>query len=334
LIASHAAFQRIITSSRLAQGLHEMAGAAVALVAENSIETWALGCGVDASTPMEIGSLTKVFTALLLAEAMRRNELTLATRIDEILLGEPPIGMQPITVGELATHTSGLPRLSFGGSNVLSPDPYCRYTGQDLLAYLRRTQPSSPANPVFSYSNLGYAVLGLLLEKGASQSFACLLEERLLRPIGMTRTALQLAGGADLALGGYNNFGQRASLWHQDAYAPCGAMVSTLDDLALAARNFLDTNSPVAEALALTTAVRAAAPGGDIGLAWLLPKAESAFWHNGATGGYASYFGVNTGAKLAVIVLANQVRPKETTELGTQLMHFIRETSTSFSAEG
>jgi D-alanyl-D-alanine-carboxypeptidase/D-alanyl-D-alanine-endopeptidase len=322
------ALQRTVTGSRFAGRLNTQAGAAVALVTPDAIEIVEIGRGVDASTPMEIGSLTKVFTALLLAEAIERGELKLSDRIDEILFGVSWSGTPAITVGELATHTSGLPRLSFNLLAALRSDPYLRYTRKDLLDYLDRTRPRRPSTGAFSYSNLGYAVLGLVLEKASSKALPCLLEDRVLTPLGMGQTRLQLAAGGDLAQGGLKASGAPASLWHWDAYAPCGAMVSTLEDLTLAARGFLDQGSPIAAALALTTEPRAPVPGGSVGLAWMLPEAGNAFWHNGATAGYSSYLGVNRQRGMAAIVLASQALPTETTELGTALMRQIRAAST------
>jgi CubicO group peptidase (beta-lactamase class C family) len=283
---------------------------------------------------MEIGSLTKIFTALLIAEAVRRNELELSNRIDTVLFGQHWSGEPAITVEELATHTSGLPRLSFGLWRALQADPYLGYTRTTLLLYLEQTQPRSPKSPAYSYSNLGYAVLGLLLEKSASLPFEQLLQERLLNPMGMANTGLQLAEGRDQVRRGFTSSGAQASLWHMDAYAPCGAMISTLEDLVLAARSLLDARSPIAASLALTTEPRAAVPGGSIGLAWMLPAAGAAYWHNGATAGYCAYFGVNTRRRVAAIVLANQSRAPQISELGIELMRHIRAVSTASEGAG
>ena len=118
-----------------------------------------LGAGVDAGTPMEIGSLTKVFTALLIAEAVLRKELELSSRIDQILFGTQWRGLAAISVEELATHTSGLPRLGLPLWKGLSGDPYRSVSRDDLMAYLQRKRPRSPATHKYLYSNLGYAVL-------------------------------------------------------------------------------------------------------------------------------------------------------------------------------
>ena len=319
--------EEIVSTSQLAAKLSPAAGAVAGVVGQDSAEVFSLGARVGSATPMEIGSLTKVFTALLVAEAVRRNELQLSSRVDEVLFGQHWPGPTAISVEELATHTSGLPRLSFGNWRALQADPYRGYTRTALLAYLEQTQPRSPEKPVYSYGNLGYAVLGLLLEKSASLSFEQLLRERLLNPMGMAHTGLQLAGGRDLVRKGFTSSGAQASVWHMDAYAPCGAMISTLEDLIVAARSFLDAGSPIAASLALTTEPRRAVPGGSVGLAWMLPAAGAASWHNGGTGGYCAYFGVNTQSRTAAIVLANQSRAPEISELGIELMRQIRAAS-------
>jgi CubicO group peptidase (beta-lactamase class C family) len=251
-----------------------------------------------------------------------------------VLFGLRWTGAPSITAGELATHTSGLPRLSFGRLRALQADPYRGYTRAALLLYLEQSQPRSQESPAHSYSNLGYAVLGLLLEKSGSLPFEQLLRERLLNPMGMAHTGLQLAGGRDLVRSGFTGSGAQASTWHMDAYAPCGAMISTLEDLVVAARSFLDARSPIAASLALTTEPRAAVAGGSIGLAWMLPAAGAAYWHNGATAGYCAYFGVNTRSRMAAIVLANQTRAGEISELGTELMQHIRAASTASGGAG
>jgi CubicO group peptidase (beta-lactamase class C family) len=128
--------QRIVAESKLATRLQPKAGAVVALVARETMEIVEVGIGVDASTSMEIGSLTKVFTALLLAEAIGRDELKLADRIDRVLLGLSWAGAPAVTIEELATHTSGVPRLSFGVLDALRSNPYLNYTREDLLAWI------------------------------------------------------------------------------------------------------------------------------------------------------------------------------------------------------
>jgi CubicO group peptidase (beta-lactamase class C family) len=314
-----------LQASRLARKLSPLAGVIGGVIGPNSADLFSLGIGINAETPVEIGSLTKIFTALLIAEAVRRNELELSSPIDEILFGARWPGPASISVEELATHTSGLPRLGLPLRMLLRADPYRNASRNDLMAYLQQKQPRSPAIRKFLYSNLGYAVLGLAVEKAASQPYAELLEERLCRPLCLKKTLIQSASGPDLAMPGYLAGGQSAALWHWDAYAPCGGLVSTFSDLTVLLRSLLDPLSPIAEALDLTTRPRFAREGGGhVGLGWILPTSGDSFWHNGGTGGYSSYLGIDSKQGLGVILLANQALAQETTELGTAWMHLIR----------
>ena len=317
--------EETVQRSRLARKLSPAAGAIAGVVGPDSVDVVSLGTGVDAGTPMEIGSLTKVFTALLIAEAVRRNELRLSSPIDEILFGQHWSGPPAISVEELATHTSGLPRLGLPLWKVLLDDPYRSESSDGLMTTLQRKRPRSPATRKHLYSNLGYAVLGAVAEKAAARPYAELLEARLFHPLGLENTRVQFASGPDLAVPGYRASGRSAALWHWDAYAPCGGLVSTFDDLAMAVRGFLDGGGPIAEALDLTTQPRFALDGGGhVGLGWILPAGGNSFWHNGGTHGYSSYLGVDSKQNLGVIVLANQGIAQATTELGTELMRFIR----------
>jgi len=317
-----------ICISPLAQKLSSHAGAVVALIGPTSLEVIPLGSNITGDTPMEIGSLTKPFTALLLAEAIRRNELQPNTRIDELLFDEQWPG-DPITVEHLATHTSGLPRLSMSlWTIMLHPlDPYRGYTRDYLLGYLRRRKPSVPAQVKAVYSNLGFAVLGLALEKASSQNYQHLLQGRLLDPMKMRASGLHLSGQPDLCERGHRASGRATPVWHFDAYAPCGAMVSTLTDLVGAARAFLDGTNPIADSLSLTLQPRATLLKNSVGLGWMIPDKDW-FWHNGATFGYTSYLGINPLQGAGVAILCNQFLPKQATELGHQLMRSIASRAT------
>jgi len=309
-----------ISASTLSQKLSPGAGAIIGLVGVDSLETFPLGTGVTADTPMEAGSLTKLFTGLLTAEAALGGQLALSTRLDELLFEEQWPG-EPITVEHLATHTSGLPRLSISPLDIVlhRQDPYRSYGRKELLAWLRSHEPVVQ-NPVFAYSNFGYAVLGAMLERATGQSYEHLLQTRILDPLRMSASGLHLTGRPDRTACGRRADGSSTSVWHFDAYAPCGALVTTLTDLATAAQAFLDLSYPLAQALAFALEPRAEMPGHNVGLAWLTSKDARWSWHNGATFGYTSYLGLNRASSSPVVILSNQFLAADATALGHQLM--------------
>lgn len=327
------ALEETVRDSTLASSLHSCAGAAIGLIRENAVHVIPVGAGVDASTLVQIGSLTKIFTGLLLAQAVQRSELSLDSRLDETLFQQTWPGTTPITTCTLATHTSGLPRISaFSPENPL--DPYRSYTRADLLAYLDRERPHRPENPAYAYSNLGYAVLGLMLERATRQTYADLLQERLLAPLGLVQTGLSLTGAQSTVQPGYcpgavPPFASRPSIWHHDAYAPCGGIDATLDDLMVALRAFLDASNAIAAALEFSLEPRAVIPGGSIGLAWHLPAGGHYAWHNGATFGHSAFLALARGSNAGIAIVSNQAKgvAGRLTQLGHELMRQLIATS-------
>jgi CubicO group peptidase (beta-lactamase class C family) len=294
-------------------------------VRRGETEVIQLGRGVAADTPVQIGSVTKAFTGLLLADAVLRRELSLESTADELLLGQPATE-RSITVRSLATHTSGLPRLSFL-ARMLLPDPYRGCTRAHLLRYLVRTKPRLAAKPTYRYSNLGFAVLGAMLEKACSATYAQLLQARVLSPLGLEHTQLALSGEKVQVARGYARFGKtplwlwpRPPVWRFDAYAPCGALVSTANELVSFAQRLLDEDGPVADALRFSSEPLATIPGGSVGMAWHLPGSGRFVWHNGSTFGHSSYVAVARERGVAVIAVANKAVGAQLTQLGHALM--------------
>jgi CubicO group peptidase (beta-lactamase class C family) len=317
--------EKAVHGSAFASKLCRWAGAVVAVVRLDETQLVALGRGVASDTPVQIASVTKAYTGLLLADATLRGELTLDTTVDELLLGKPATE-RSITVRSLATHTSGLPRLSLFARTLL-PDPYRGYTWAHLHRYLERTQPQLAATQAYRYSNLGFAVLGAMLEKACGKTYAELLRARVLSPLGLMRTQLALTGEKLRVKRGYARFRStpvwlwpRPPVWHHDAYAPCGALVSTAQDLVRFAQQLLDEQGPVADAFQLSCQPQATIPGGAAGLAWHLPGSRRFVWHNGSTFGHSAYVAIARERGVAVIAVANQPGAMEMTQLGHGLM--------------
>ncbi len=323
-----AGLQQIVGGSSLGKRLMRKAGAAVAVLQSGRLGVATLGQGVDAATPVELGSVTKAFTGMLLAEAVMRGELRLDSRVDEVILGEEWTP-RSISAQELATHFSGLPKVSLPFWRLVQTQPYAAYSREDLIASLRRRRPREPVSPRYRYSNLGYAVLGLMLEKAAGQSYEALLQERLLGPLGMRRTHLQMADGPVWSQAGYRRYKVGTSLfqyryrtppWRFEAYAPCGAMASTLEDLVVGLRGLVEAAGPMAKAVDLSVRPLATIPGGAIGMGWHLAAERSWFWHNGSTYGHSAYLGGERQKGAGVAIVANQMLPVEVTGLGHELM--------------
>ncbi len=194
---------------------------------------------ITPDTQFELGSVTKVFTALLLAESERLGRVSRLDPAAKYLLppGDPAQkAMSKITLLSLATHTSGLPRLpgNLGAKPDGNLDPYASYDRAMLVAALRLHGPVAPVGRAMDYSNFGVAVLGEALAAAWGTPYADALRTHVLDPLGMKSTTVGLSGQpppAGLAPG--HASGKAVPNWTFEAFAPAGGLRSCSRDMAL-----------------------------------------------------------------------------------------------------
>lgn len=254
--------------------------------------------------------MTKPITATILAAMVRRRDVTLDLPIGELFppgVRVPQSGGRPITLADLATHRSGLPRLpsNIGWPALTSNDPYAHYNRARLFSYLDGCRLQRVPGEGFSYSNLGYGLLGTLLADRADMSYAELVRERVLAPLSMGSSRADYSEDYRL-IQGHTASGVPAPPWHTGALQGAGAIRSTLNDmLRFAAVQLSNVGEPLAAEAQLTQEPRSDAFGGHrIGLAWLTDP-HGNVWHNGGTGGSRSFMGFSRVRRTAVVVLAN-----------------------------
>ena len=279
------------------------------------------GIGATATTPMEVGSVTKAMTGLVVADAVSRGEVRMDLPVSTYLpqLAGSPAGT--VTLHELVTHTAGY--ADFGavtlrrgfwsaplGRNFLGTDP------EQMTRELRGQDLGSRGS--WKYSNLGAATAGQAVAAAAGMSYSDLMRTRLFAPLGMSHTAIQDNGA--LVAGGKSQTGLRVQPWIMDAYAPAGAAVSTAADLAKLATALLDGTAPGMAALHPSTpTLQADTRMGDFWAISTWQNGQTVTWHSGQTGGYTSYFGVDRAHHKAVVVLSD-VATEATTGLGMNLL--------------
>ncbi|MEU4728840.1 serine hydrolase domain-containing protein [Streptomyces sp. NPDC023588] len=277
--------------------------------------------GADPGTLFEIGSVTKTFTALALAQLTVRGVVGLHQPLRDLLppdIAAPERGGQVITLAHLACHTSGLPRLPKGllPRGLFRADPYAGCTGELMMDGLRRTRLRSVPGTRFRYSNLGAGLLGLALARHTGTDYDSLVQAEICRPLGMTdtRVVLDPARTARLA-GGHSRTGRPRPPWHLAALAGAGGLHSTVPDLLTLARAQIGpAPEELAEAIALTRTTahrinaRAASHPG-----WTsahLPRdRHRILFHTGGTGGYRSLLAIAPEHRAAVVVLNASTRP-------------------------
>jgi CubicO group peptidase (beta-lactamase class C family) len=283
----------------------------------------------EPETRFEIGSITKPLTGMLLADAIDRGEVSLDTTIGALLPGDVGTGFGSISLRELCTHTSGLPRLPRGlltflrlwRFHLVGMNPYRGTTASGVLRAAGRQRLVGRGQ--FRYSNLGGAVLGQLLALAASAEYGTLMTERIFAPLGMTASAV--ASPRETAPPGWSSMGHRRPPWTtMGGYAPGGGVISTLADMTRLAVALLDGSAPGRGSL---TPIEGVATGGtdrSIGMFWVIESVPGTnwrlVWHNGQTGGYSAFLGLVPHTGRAVIVLANVARASDQQRIAFELM--------------
>ncbi len=283
---------------------------------------------VGADTVFEIGSVTKLFTSLLLADMVLRGDMALDAPITDYL---PPGAIVPdrngqkITAFDLATHSSGLPRLPTDMVPADPANPYAGYSSADLYAFLATYSLPRDIGTQFEYSNLGVALLTQAITKTAGQDYETLVRTRILEPLGMTDTAITLTPAmTDRFATGHDGQRRRAPYWSFDAFAGMGAYRSTATDMAkfvAAASGAVSTPLDAAFALMLRQ-TRPAGADTVIGLGWfVLDHGERQLvWHNGGTGGFSSFIGFDRASKAGAVVLSNMATETLVDDIGLHLL--------------
>jgi CubicO group peptidase (beta-lactamase class C family) len=295
------------------------AGVSIAVVAHGVTRVFSYGAAKPDSI-FEIGSITKTFTGLVLSQMVQQGTVSLDEPVRELLppgTVAKPTGDE-ITLLDLATQHSGLPRLPDNMHPADRTNPYVDYTAADLYAFLARKTVARPAQTQFLYSNLGFGLLGQALSNRAGISYPALLQQEVAAPLGLKDTGALLSPEQQARIiPGHDHDHRPAHAWDFDALAGCGAVRSTAPDmLAYLQANLhpenlkLTVSSPAAAtlsgALVQSHQLRAAdGPVGRIALAWLFDPVTGNYWHNGGTGGYSSYAFFNPKGDYAAVVLLN-----------------------------
>lgn len=274
---------------------------------------------LSAHTVFEIGSITKTFTAVLLAEMSRRGEVRLEQPVDALLptgVKVPSRNGARITLLDLATHSSGLPLVPTNLVPSDSSNPYAGYGVDSLYAFLAQFELPRAPGTGYEYSNLGFGLLGHALARTAGSDYETLVTRRILAPLGMRETAITLTAEMHRRLAqGHDDFGEPVGGWDFPSLPGAGALRSTAADLLTYAEANLSPSADwLVQAMRDTHAPRRAAPGDSdaarndsIGLAWFVSRGKERVLtgHTGGTGGYRTALRLDLAGRRAVVVLGN-----------------------------
>jgi D-alanyl-D-alanine-carboxypeptidase/D-alanyl-D-alanine-endopeptidase len=273
----------------------------------------------DEKTMYEIGSITKVFTSLLLADMVLKKQVNLDDPISKYLPASvqvPVVKNQPITLQHLATHSVGWPRMPDNYDPKSLDNPFADYTIEQTYDYISRATFDYAPGTWFKYSNVGYGLLGHILSQVAGKPYETLVKERICTPLNMPNTTMTLtpAQKAVLAMG-HNETGTVVENWDMPAIAGTGALRSNINDLlnfAGANLGIIKTDLYPAMQLAHTPRISKRPDNGEVSLGWTLEKAKDGdeyLWKDGTTAGYRSIMLLNRTKKTGVVILANTLNP-------------------------
>ncbi|MBI1372149.1 MAG: serine hydrolase [Phycisphaera sp.] len=274
------------------------------------------GNAPDENTVYEIGSCTKVFTAVLLADLAEREMIGLRDRVQNYLPDEvklPSYQGKEILVEHLSTHSSGLPRIPDNFKPADPHNPYADYTVEQMYAYLNGATLNTVPGIDYAYSNLGVGLLGHVLSRVADKPYEQLLVERVCDPIGMPDTRVTLGDTMKQRLAPpYDAELEPEHTWDFDALVGCGGVRSTAKDLLAFLRANVDKNdTPIGKAIIKTHEIRLGTRLGiSAALGWVVARDGITRLHSGQTGGYHSFMAVVPLRDLGVVVLANTATDK------------------------
>lgn len=256
------------------------------------------------NTIFEIGSITKTFTAILLAKSgLDRNRGIKAF----LPAWKIPTKSQSITLNHLASHTSGLPSI---GSDIESLDDFLNYTPEKLASWLSTYQLKKSPGANYEYSNVGFGLLEFILSQQSKNTYEDAVNA-ITDELGMTDTVVHLspeqkkrlsqahdASGAENA---YWNWGKNSTL------EGAGALKSTGSDMIKYLKANLEApNTSLGNAI--SESHRETFRIDDqlsVALAWRISKSSGVVWHDGGTGGFQSFIGFDKVKKVGVVILAN-----------------------------
>ena len=305
-----------LKSGALAPGTS--AGLTIGIVQHGERRVFSFGTAKPDSI-YEIGSITKTFTGLILAQMIEQGSVKADEPVRQLL----PIGTvakpqaAEVSLLDLTTQHSGLPRMPDNFKQSNPDNPYVDYRAANLYQFLSEHGLDKVGTPPFLYSNLGVGLLGQALANRAGVPYPTLLSEQVTVPLGMSDTVVSLSAEQQgRFIEGHTANHRVAHAWDLDALAGAGAIRSTAGDMLTYLEAQLHPEKvgskhsskahTIAAALRLSQELRAdALPGMKIAFGWLYVSENGSFWHNGATGGYSSFAFFNPKGDYAGVVLMN-----------------------------
>ncbi len=271
----------------------------------------------NANSVFEIGSISKVFTSLLVQVLVDDGVLdwsqSIGSSLPDLKFGSPAVAA--ITLRELSTHSSGLPSLPDNIEMQNPTDPYAGYGRSDLMAFLVSFKPDTLTKE-YSYSNLGAGLLGTIAADAAEANYADAVRLKVLQPLKLLDTQTSLRDDQrDRLATGFSDGADMPNWGGFDALAGAGALLSTADNLL----RFIHHNVNSSDLKNSIAEIQQRQDQGPTALGWHVTEVddgEPMLWHNGGTGGYTSFLAVRPDTGTGIVILATSTAYDDVTNLG------------------
>jgi len=285
------------------------------------------GLPVDEHSIFEIGSISKTFTGILLADMVVQGKMDLNDEIQEYLpadVASPEYEGEPVRLVHLANHTSSLPRMPNNFTPSDPENPYKDYTEAQLFDFLNNLELQREIGSTYEYSNCGMGLLGFLIGKIQGKTFEEVMMATIADPLDMKHTRVRMSQDMKKRLAMGHRNGQVVSNWDlSPAMAAAGGIrADAVDMLTYIGANMGKIETDLYPAMQLShknTRGEEAAPR--VGLAWhrLKAKKQDIIWHNGGTGGYKAFAGFLEDGSKGVVVLTNSTRSVD--DIGVHILN-------------
>lgn len=268
------------------------------------------GLTPNKDTVYKLASVTKTFTAIALADYLLREEVSLDSPVKD-LFNEPIVlpekNAKPITLKSLVNHTSGLPKQPSDWANVALYNYPPIYTEADLLNFLSKYKPRNEVGSAVRYSNTAFGLLGMALSSSTGSSYESIVQARIIEPLGMTNTKINLTPSMSERLAPPRN-NIISLLDGMGALEAAASLNSTAEDmLKYLAANIGLTEAPAFSAMEYSHQPLGSYREGQIGMAWFIEgEGENKIYaHGGTIPGYQTFVGFSKLKKIGVVVLAS-----------------------------
>ncbi len=280
---------------------------------------------VDSKTLFEIGSITKTFTCISLAQQAEENKLKLSDPAQKALPADvkmPTRGDRQITFEDLASARSGLPRLPSNLAPADNENPYIDYTADKLWAFLNGYTLTRDIASQYEYSNLGMGLLGVLVSRMDNKTYREVVTHRILKPLRMHETFLNTPGRKDKnsATGYADGNPVKAWTWTDaSTMQGAGGLLSNAEDMMkYVIANLKPGNNTLGRAMTNSHQARMEIGRNNMKIALGWHIRNKIIWHNGGTGGFRTFAGFDPEKKTAVVVLTNSTQGAD--DLGFHLL--------------